>query len=302
MRVDHQTAAPVGATAIVGVGLIGGSIGMALRAAGHRVVGIGRDPARLDEARRLGAIDEAAASADLPEVLRDVAVAVVCTPVDRIATDVVALAAAGPDDLLITDAGSTKRALVERIEADPIAVRRFVAAHPIAGSERQGVAHSRADMFEGRVCALTPTERTPPDRLERARCFWKLLGCRIVELDPVEHDRRLALTSHLPHAVSSALSSLVPPDHLPLAAGAHRDVTRVAGADAALWASIFLENRTDLLSALAAFRSRLELLEQALSAGDRDRVEAWWAPGRAHRMAFLEENSGKSVASRADAD
>ena len=93
------------------------------------------------------------------------------------------------------------------------------------------MAHARADLFEGRSCVLTPTARTPPDRLDRARAFWSGLGCRLFEVDPVGHDERLALTSHLPHAVAAALAASVPPDLLPLAAGAYRDGTRVAGAD-----------------------------------------------------------------------
>lgn len=151
----------------------------------------------------------------------------------------------------MTDAGSTKRTIVEAAEADPLSRAKFVAAHPIAGSERSGVAHARADLFDGRVCVLTPTEQTPPDSLERARGFWSALGCRVIELDPTTHDAHFARTSHLPHAVAVALASLVGPDLVPLAAGAYRDATRVAGAEAALWAPIFLENRRPCLEALS---------------------------------------------------
>lgn len=147
---------------IIGVGLIGGSLGLALRRLGlaDQVVGVGRDPARLDEARALGAID--LGTTDLALALADSQVAVVCTPVDRLSEILIQAARLAPDHLLLTDAGSTKRLIVERVEADPAATRLFVGAHPIAGSERTGVAHARHDLFDAQPCVLTPTRRTPP--------------------------------------------------------------------------------------------------------------------------------------------
>lgn len=272
--------------AIIGVGLIGGSIGLALRARGlaDRVVGVGRDRPRLDEARRLGAIDEG--STDPASALAGADVIVACTPVARIAADMVAAARFAPASALFTDAGSTKGGIVAAVEADPGALARFVGAHPIAGSERQGAAHARADLFEGRSCVLTPTPRTPPDRLARARTFWASLGCRIFELDPEAHDARLARTSHLPHVAAAALAAAVPPAWLDLAAGAYRDGTRVAGADAALWAAIFRENRGPVLEALAAFQSELARFRSALEADDETALIAWWDAARANRDRF----------------
>lgn len=286
-----------GTVAIVGVGLIGGSIGLALRARGAagRVVGVGRDPARLGSAIRLGAID--AATTDLAGAAAGADVVVVCTPVDRVAADVIRAAAASPAGALVTDAGSTKRAIVEAVEADPAARAKFVAAHPIAGSERSGVEHARADLFDGRTCALTPTGRTPPDRLDRARGFWSSLGCRLAELDPAAHDAHLARTSHLPHALAAALASLVGPDLVPLAAGAYRDATRVAGAEAALWAPIFLENRRAVLDALDALGGSLAGFRAALEAGDGPALHAWWDAARANRLAFDGQNGPGGVAS-----
>jgi prephenate dehydrogenase len=163
--------------------------------------------------------------------------------VTLIAADARRAAEGGPEDVLVTDAGSTKRRIVAEVEAHPRALAAFVGAHPIAGSERKGVAHARADLFEGRVCVLTPTARTPPERRDRARRFWELLGCRTLEMAPDDHDAALARTSHLPHAVAAALAAAVPAELLALAAGAYRDGTRVAGSDPDLWAGIFLENR-----------------------------------------------------------
>ena len=275
-----------GTVAIIGVGLIGGSIGLALRSKGRagRVVGIGRDASKLEEARRLGAID--AVELDLSKGLAGADVVVVCTPVTRIVVDILDSARLGPDAILVTDAGSTKARIVEAVERDDRGRRCFVGAHPIAGSERQGVAFARADLFEGRSCVLTPTEATPPDRLERARAFWSSLGCRLFEVDPAGHDQRLALTSHLPHAVAAALAASVPVELLPLAAGAYRDGTRVAGADAALWAGIFLENRRPVLDALDEFEARLAGFRSALDAGDSAGLVAWWNEAKARRQRF----------------
>ncbi len=275
-----------GTVAIVGVGLIGGSIGLALRARGlaDRVIGIGRDETRLGEALLRGAIDEH--TTDLVRGVAGADVVVVCTPVTRIARDVRRAARHGPDRLLITDAGSTKGRIVARVERDDRARAAFVGGHPIAGSERTGVAHARADLFEGAPCVLTPTERTPSDRLRRARAFWERIGCWVVELAPMMHDETLALTSHLPHAVAAALAASVPSEAIPLTGGAYRDGTRVAGSDAPLWAGIFRENRMPVLMALRRFRDELARFESALMQDDGDAIVAWWQEARGRRSLF----------------
>lgn len=276
----------LGTVAIIGVGLIGGSIGLALRQRrlSVRVIGIGRDLGRLDQACSLGAIDDA--TTDLRTGVREADIVAVCTPVSRIAADVIAAAAASPPGTLITDAGSTKRQIVVAVEADTSARRKFVPAHPIAGSERKGATHAQADLFEKRVCVLTPTRETPEDRLVQARDFWSALGLRLVELDPADHDLALAYTSHLPHAIAAALAGTIPPTVLDLAAGAYRDGTRVAGSDADLWTGIFLANRQSLLHALRAFRDQLDATEQALEAGNKERLVDLWNKGRSHRLRY----------------
>ena len=281
---------------IVGVGLIGGSIGRALRERGAagRVVGVDLDPARLRQALELGAIDQA--TPDLASAVADAEVVVIGAPVTATVDLVRAASRAGRESLLITDVGSTKARIVAEVEIDPLARARFVGSHPIAGSERQGVAHARADLFEGRVCALTPTPLTPPDRVERAHRFWASLGAVTVEIDPARHDAHLARTSHLPHAVASALAAVVPADLFPFAAGAYRDGTRVAGAEANLWAGIFLDNRQPLLDALASFEAELRAFRAALDAGDSARLAAWWEQGRRHRLAF--PDAGKPTPDR----
>lgn len=275
-----------GTVTIVGVGLIGGSIGLALRSRGlaDRVIGLGRDRERLDEAKRLGTIDEG--TTDLQDAVDQTDIVVVCTPTDRIAEDVRSIAAASRSGVMITDAGSTKRRIVEAVERDDRARHVFIGAHPLAGSERRGAEASRADLLEGRVCALTPTNRTPPELLSRAEAFWSGLGCRTVMLDPDAHDRALARTSHLPHVVASALALSIPSEHLSMAAGAYRDGTRVAASDPDLWVAIFLENPEHLQSALEDFQETLNRFRDALQRGDRDELRSLWSHAKALRGKF----------------
>lgn len=278
--------ATYGTVAVVGVGLIGGSIGRALRerALAGRVVGVGRNEANLADALRVGAIDRA--ETDLARGVSEADVVVVCTPVGQVAALALAAAAAAPDGVLLTDAGSTKRTIVEAVERNPRGRAAFVGGHPIAGSERQGAAHSDGGLFEGRVCVLTPTGKTPPDRLGRARAFWASIGCRTIELDPARHDEALALTSHLPHVLASALAGVVPPEAFDVAAGAYRDMTRVAGADGALWSAIFLENRGPILDAIGRFDARLRAFRDALEAGDAEALDLLWEAARQARGGF----------------
>ncbi|WP_206352390.1 prephenate dehydrogenase [Tautonia rosea] len=275
-----------GSVTIVGVGLIGGSIGLALRSRGlaTRVIGLGRDRERLDEAERLGTIDEG--TTELQRAVDQADIVVVCTPTDRIAEDVRTIATASRSQVLITDAGSTKRRIVEAVERDDRARSLFVGAHPLAGSERRGAIASRADLFEGRVCALTPTNRTPPDLLRLAESFWSSIGCRTVKLDPDLHDQALARTSHLPHIVAAALALSVPAEQLSLAAGAYRDGTRVAASDADLWVAIFLENPEHLQSALEDFQGSLDRFRLALRQGDREQLRSLWMEAKTLRSQF----------------
>jgi prephenate dehydrogenase len=273
----------LGTVAIVGVGLIGGSIGLALRARALAavVVGVGRSPSTLDEAVRLGAIDRG--TTELGAGVDGADVVVVCTPVSRIADDVRQVAEIAPPHVLVTDAGSAKRQLVEAIERYPRTAAVFVGAHPLAGSERRGVAHARADLFDGRLCVLTPTPRTRLDRARRARSFWQAIGCQVLQMSPAEHDEILAYTSHLPHAVAGALASAVPVEWQSISAGAYRDGTRVAAADTGLWTAIFRDNRGPLLKALGTLQERLDSLKYALMTDDEDAISRWWVEGKARR-------------------
>lgn len=260
--------------------MIGGSVGFAARSAErpYRVIGFDVNPRETDRGVARGALDEAAMT--LGEAVERADLVVVCSPVDVSVDLIHASLEANPTLGLITDVGSTKANLVFRVQGQSLASRIYVGAHPLAGSERRGVESSQANLLRGRTCVLTPTEQNSEDAVITAREFWIDLGCRLVEMDPDSHDAAMALTSHLPHAVASALSGLVAPEMTGLAAGAFRDGTRVAAADASLWSGIFLENRENLLHAIEGFGERLGILRQALVRSDRQAILDWWEAGR----------------------
>jgi prephenate dehydrogenase len=271
--------------AILGVGLIGGSIGLAARERGVEVAGFGRDPGRLERARELGAIDVAAAS--LAEALDGADACFACAPVGALPEQVEgALAVAGPD-CVVSDVGSTKAALLARVRDS-----RFVGGHPIAGAETAGVEHARADLFEGAVWYLTPHEQSQGLLYERLHRLVRDLGARPVAVEPETHDRLVAVFSHLPHvlanllAVQGAERLLDQGDALRQVGPSFRDATRVAGANTAMWADIYLANREAIVAELREYGSRLEQAAQLLERGDG--VASWNDAARVARHALLE--------------
>jgi prephenate dehydrogenase len=257
--------------ALVGVGFLGGSVGLAARRHGvvRRVVGTDRDPDILRRARSRGILDET--FADVATAVAQADLVVVCTPVDRIAEQVLAAAPHCRPGTLLTDVGSTKAAILRALEGRLPPGVAFVGSHPLAGSEKNGPDHADAALFEGRLVILSAAA-TEDDAVERAAGFWKGLGARVRVMDAEEHDRALALTSHLPHLVSSALAATVPAELLDLAATGFRDATRLAAGCSDVWAPIFLANHEALLAALKAYQDRLDRFRTALESGDRQRI------------------------------
>jgi prephenate dehydrogenase len=253
---------------IVGVGLIGGSIGLAARRYGvaGRILGTSRRPASLERARALGIIDEG--FVDFAEAVRQADLSVFCTPVDQIANQVLTAAAGCPAGALLTDAGSTKAGIVHAVETRMAAGVAFVGSHPLAGSEKRGFEYADADLFQGRLTVVTRTAHTDPRALERTTAFWEALGSRVHLMDPEEHDRALALTSHVPHLVAAALAGLLQPELQHLTATGFRDTTRVAAGDPSIWTGIFEENRSAVVEALRQFDESVNRFRRALMDGD----------------------------------
>jgi prephenate dehydrogenase len=269
--------------AVVGVGVIGGSVGLAARRRlGATVRGV--DP-RADEALAAGAIDEACD--DLASALDGADAAVVAVPLAALSDTVAAVLDAAPADCLVTDVGSTKRAVVAANGDE-----RFVGGHPLAGSESAGVAHAREDLFDGAVWYLTPTSTTSGVALERLHRLVTGLGARPAAIDAETHDRVMAAVSHLPHVVANVLvaqaARALGGEQLPPTGPSFRDATRVAGANPALWPDIYLANQDALLAAVDDTLQRLTAARDALAGGDRDRLAAWQAEAADDRAALLE--------------
>jgi len=281
--------------AVLGVGLIGGSVGMAARrsVADVEVVGFGRDPARLEVARELGAVDTVASS--LEEALEGAVACFACAPVGALPEQVSAALAAAPEDCVVTDVGSTKSRLLAAID-DP----RFVGGHPIAGAETSGVEHARADLFQDAVWYLTPTETTAGILYERLHRLVKDLGARPVAVDAETHDRLVAVFSHLPHVLANVLARqaaarlLDEGEALRQVGPSFRDATRVAGANTAMWADVYRANREAVVEEVRRFaRSLDEVAELLESDGD---VAGWNDAAREDRRRLLEADlTGRPV-------
>lgn len=269
--------------AILGVGLIGGSIGLAARKRGlaRRVVGWDPDPQSCLHALTIGAIDDTAR--DVAGAVQNADVVFVATPVGALAGTIrAALAAAGPDTI-VTDAGSTKRALAREID-DP----RFVGGHPLAGSELAGVLHARADLFDGAVWYLTFQAVRHPE-LER---LIEAFGALPVKIEPEHHDRLMASVSQLPHVlanllVAQAAAALEGDRPEGFAVGpSFRDATRVAGSNGAIWIDIYMSNRDALIAAIDELSGRLAQVRETLRKGDADTLTAWNERAREQRDAL----------------
>jgi prephenate dehydrogenase len=275
--------------AIVGVGLIGGSLGLALckRKLASRVIGIGRNPASLKRAKQRGAVHEV--TTDLAQGVQDADLVVVCTPVDQIVEFVLAVRDACPKGAIITDAGSTKAGIVAEIEkAWPSRNERdvhFVGSHPIAGSEKTGVQHASADLFEQRSVIVTPTAKTSAAAVAKIVQFWKQLGANVTSMSPDDHDRVVAAISHVPHLFASAVAAGTPTEYVTLAAGGWSDTTRVAAGDPDLWRQILLTNRQPVLEQLTKVLEQLNLLRDAVAWNDSERLLALLEQGKRIRDA-----------------
>jgi prephenate dehydrogenase len=274
--------------AIVGTGLIGASVALAAKREGSPTVsGFDPDPTALEAAAARGAIDEQAES--LAEALRDAELAVVAAPVAQLAAQVRATLEASVEGCTVTDVGSTKTAVCAAARGSA----RFVGGHPVCGSEARGAEHANADLFDGASWFLTPLTETDPARYRLVHGFVSRLGATPVAVDPQAHDRLVAVTSHLPHALANLLvnqagSSRVD-GHEPLAAagGSLRDMTRVAGANPRIWVDIFLENAGPLRESLAEYRRRAEQLEEALGSGDAGFLARWIGEAAGNRRRML---------------
>ena len=276
---------PVRSLAVVGTGLIGASVALAARRAGVKDVrGYDPDAEALAGAVERGAVD---ASGSLGDAVGDAELVVVAAPVARLAGSVAEVLEASSGT--VTDVGSTKGAVVRAAGTDG----RFIGGHPVCGSEARGPANARAELFDGATWFLTPVAQTDPERYRTLHSFVSAVGAVPVAVDPDAHDRLVALTSHLPHALANLLvnqaGAMRIDGHEPLAAagGSLRDMTRVAGANPRIWIDIFLDNAGAVRESLAEHRRRIEQLESALESGDAGFLARWIAEASGNRRRML---------------
>jgi len=250
---------------IVGVGLIGGSIALAAKHFGvaKHVIGSGRSAEKLNRAIDAGIIDRGVIDVD---ELATADLVVICTPVDRIAADVQAVLQASNSRCLVTDAGSVKGNICEAVtqlaEGD-----RFVGAHPIAGSQKSGFEFAQSTLFQGRHCVVTPSSSgtiSSSDAVQTVEAFWSSIGMVMHRMSPQEHDRVLALTSHLPHFAAALVASLTTENELPFTGTGFRDTTRIAAGDPGLWTAIFSENKAEMAVSLKRMSDAIDSFRSSL--------------------------------------
>jgi len=275
--------------AIVGTGLIGASVGLGARAAGaERVRGWDPDPEALRIAGEREAVEPAASLADAVEGAE---LAIVAAPVASLAAAVRDTLAAAPAGCTVTDVGSTKAAVAAAVAGEA----RFIGGHPICGSEARGPERASGELFAGATWFLAPTAATEAERYAALHAFVVSLGAQPVAVDPEAHDRLVAITSHLPHALANLLLNQVGAapieGHDPLAAAgaSFREMTRVAGANPRIWVDIFLDNATELRNALTEHRRRVEQLETALERGDAGFLARWIGEAATKREELLRD-------------
>jgi len=254
--------------AIIGTGLIGGSIALAIkrRRLANRVIGLSRRKKTLIIAKKIKAIDEARSRVS---ELGDVDLVVLATPVGRIIELAPQLIKVIKKDCIVSDVGSTKQLILSRLSRN---LPNYVGTHPLAGSQNSGIVFARADLFEGSTCIITPGWRMNSRALVKITLLWRRLGARVVYLNAAEHDRALSMVSHLPHVLAYSLMTSVGNKYLKYAASGLRDTTRIAASDPYLWADIFLSNRENMLKAIDLFGADLADMRQAIEKRDKRKL------------------------------
>lgn len=293
---DARKTLPIAKLVLVGAGLIGGSFALALRQAGMvgRIVGVGRSAASMEEAVRLGIVDEIARDFSCAS---DATLVMLAMPVGQTRSVLRALAPHLGSGTVVTDAGSTKCDVVGAARAElGAALPRFVPGHPVAGTEHSGPKAAFPELYRGRRVVLTPLEQTDAAAVELVRQAWGACGAKIFELTPERHDQVLATVSHLPHLLAFALVDQVATQShaeqlFSFAAGGFRDFTRIASSHPEMWRDICLANRDALLAELDTYEGHLASLRAALVAGDGAGIEKVFSRAREARNRWLDASA-----------
>ncbi|HOE12180.1 MAG TPA: prephenate dehydrogenase/arogenate dehydrogenase family protein [bacterium] len=283
--------------AILGVGLLGGSVGLALRSRGlaHHITGIGRNRTRLEKALKRNAVTEFfLLDEQWPE---DISLLILAAPVEQIGYLLKKHRSKIRNGTIVTDVGSTKSRLVSTCQEILGAGHRFVGSHPMAGSHQTGVEHADADLFVNRTCVVTPTRETDPEAKKTVTCFWESLGAHVMELSPEEHDYLVARTSHLPHFIAATLCSVLaklPDDRARRVVGSgFQDATRIAAGESGLWTEICRHNREEILNALEEFIGELQSIRETIAKADLAGIERFLEEARKYRAQFGEDSDSE---------
>ena len=281
--------------AIIGLGLLGGSIGLAVaeRLAGATTTGYDADPATRVRAGELGLVGQVCDSA--AEAARDAELVILCVPVGAMGAAAAEIAPALSDGAVISDVGSSKQSVARALEA-ALPGKLVIPAHPVAGTERSGPDAGFASLFDNRWCIITPPAGADPAQVSRLSTFWEALGAKVELMDAGHHDLVLAVTSHLPHLIAytivgtaSDLEEVTRGEVIKYSAGGFRDFTRIAASDPTMWRDVFLSNKDAVLEMLQRFSEDLTALQRAIRVGDGDELFEQFTRTRAIRRSIIEE-------------
>lgn len=268
--------------AIVGVGLIGGSLGMAIKKKklAESVFGVSRHIKTIDIAKRKKAIDKGSVSLSI--IIKGADLIILATPVHHILKILPQVFKLAKQDTLIIDVASTKGEIIRAVVKYGKA-KNFVGCHPLAGSEKRGIINAQADLFKDSLCVLVPLKNTGSMALEKAGRFWQALGARTARLSAKEHDKILALTSHLPHIAAFSLINSIPERYLKFSASGLKDTTRIASSDPQVWQDIFMSNKRELSGALNILQRNLARFKQILLKGDSNALARFLRQAKSKR-------------------
>ncbi len=251
--------------AIIGVGLIGGSMALDIKKKrlAREIFGVSRHKNTLLLAKKSGAIDKGSQHLS---IIQDADLVVLATPVNTILNLADIISKFISKECIVTDVGSTKQEIVSQLSKIFL---NYVGSHPLAGSEKRGIKNAYPGMFEDSLCILTPAKNTNPKALRKIKILWNQLGAKVINLEPDTHDRILSFVSHLPHALAFSLIDIIPPRYLKFGANSLKDSTRICVSDSQLWADIFLSNPKNIVRAIELFQKNLSRIKFAINKRDR---------------------------------
>lgn len=255
--------------AIIGVGLIGGSLALAIKKKklAKEVIGVARHKKTLLLAKKIHAID--CGSQDIG-IISDADLVILSVPVNAILELVPVISKIISPDCIVCDVGSTKRQIVSKLDK---LLPNYVGAHPLAGSEKQGIVNSQANIFKGSLCILTPTKNTSSTAFLKIKRLWSSIGAKVISMPSDTHDRILSFTSHLPHIIAFSLMGVIPEKYIKFASSGLKDTTRIAASDAKLWNDIFLSNQKNIIKAIELFQDKLSRIKSVVTKKDAKALE-----------------------------